>query len=156
MPVVEDTIDIRAPIDRVFEALTDPRRGPEWNPNIVDVQMLSGMPIGEGTSWRQVTVMLGRPTNLLCRITRYRAPHEGLLEVSGAYGGRIWTLCEENGGVTRVTQRLEYEIPGGALGRMAAGLAGTAIRREMVKGMQRQRETLEREAGGHGGPGTAR
>jgi uncharacterized protein YndB with AHSA1/START domain len=155
MTVIEERIDIRAPIGVVFAALTDPRRAPEWNPNIIEVKLLSGLPIGEGTRWRQVTVVLGKHTNLVCRIVRFRPPYEGTLEISGEFRSTIQTICREVDGATQVTQRMEFTVPGGMFGRMAANVARMALRREVVHGMERQRAALEREAGGSDGPGTA-
>ena len=77
------------------------------------------------------------------------------MEVSGQYRGKIQTICQEVDGATRVTQRLEFTVPGGVFGRMASGVAGSAIRRELAQGMERQRIALEREAGEASGSGIA-
>lgn len=144
-------MDIRAPIDVVFAALTDPRRGPEWNPNILDVSGLSRGPLGPGSSWQQTMVMLGRPTSLTCRIVQWNPPHEGLLEVSGPHNARIRTICRPLDGGTRVTQILDFVPPGGALGRLAANLMGSRLQQEVAQTLERQRAVLEKEAGTSGG-----
>jgi hypothetical protein len=145
VPRLEETIDIRAPIDGVFTALTDPRRGPEWDDNIVEVLYFSGYPVQEGATWRQVITLLGRHTTLYCRVLGYAPPNEGSIEVTGQLQATIWTKCQDLDGVTRVTQGIDFAMPGGLLGRMVSGVAVGAVHRGIIKSMQRQRDILERE-----------
>ncbi|HEX6508205.1 MAG TPA: SRPBCC family protein, partial [Chloroflexota bacterium] len=145
MPTIQENIDIRAPIDKVFAALIDPRRGPEWNPNLVRVEDVEAGPARAGTEWRQTTMVAGRPINLNCRVTKLDAPKFGVLEVTGDHQGSVTTMCEERDGMTRVTQTLQYNLPRGMFGQMAGGFIANALRREMVRTMDRQRTILERE-----------
>ena len=150
MASVEETIDIAAPVDRVFSALTDPRRTTEWNMNVLEVKDISDSVPREGTTWTQVTLVSGRPAHLTCRVTVYRPPHEGTLEISGDYKGRTWSVCKPNGAGTRVTQGVEFTLPGGLLGRMATGFATRLMRNELKETMARQRAILEEEAAKNG------
>lgn len=150
MTSVEQTIEIRAPIERVFDALTDPRRGPEWNPNIVEVTDFSGYPVHEGTTWRQVVMMLGRPMRLTCRVAEFQPPYAGVVEISGDQRGRIWTRCAERGAATHVVQGMEFVPPGGALGRLGAGMMRGRIQQELHGTMVRQRDALMAEGGDDG------
>lgn len=153
MTRIEVTLDIKAPIDRTFATITDPKRGPEWNPNIREVVDLSDDPVREGSTWRQVTVMMGRPVTLKCRVVDYEPPLVGTLEIDGSYHGRIRTVCRDLGNAVRVTQVLDFEPPGGALGRMAAGFARPQLQREMTQTLERQRAVLEHQEGELRGPG---
>lgn len=153
MTVVEQSIDIRAPIERVFAVVTDPRRGPEWNPSIVEVSDFSGYPIYPGTTWQQVVMVLGKPMRLMCRVQEYVAPYSGVIEVSGDQRGRIWTRCDASGGVTRVTQGMDFIPPGGMLGRLGMGMMRGRIQQELYGTMVRQRDALDAE-GGDDGSGT--
>lgn len=155
MTVVEESIDIRGPIDTVFATVTDPRRAPEWNPSVVEVTDFSGYPIQPGTTWQQVIMILGKPARVRCRVSEYVPPHSGVIEVSGAQRGRIWTRCQAAGGVTRVTQGMDFVPPGGVMGRLGVTVMKGRIRQELYKTMTRQRDALE--AGrGNDGSGTDR
>ena len=147
MAEVTESIDIRAPTDRVFAALTDPWRGSEWNPAITGIQDITPGPVRIGTQWTQSTHIAGRPIQLVCRITELQAPFLGVLDVSGDQQGKITTRCAEVPGGTRVTQTLEFVPPGGIFGQMAGGFIGNGLRREMVRTMERQRSVLEQEFG---------
>ena len=145
MGEVTESIHIRGRIDRVFEALTDPMRGSEWNPAITGIHGITPGPVRVGTQWTQSTLIAGRPIELVCRISQLDAPYLGVLEVSGDQRGKITTRCTEGDGGTHVTQTLEFTPPGGLFGQMAGGLIGNALRREMVRTMERQRSVLEQE-----------
>ncbi len=149
---VRASIDIHAPIEAVFAALTDPKRVPEWTDNVIEVHDISDYPVQEGTTWEQLTVVADRRLNLVCHVTAFEPPHGGVLEISGDHRGRISTRCEQVGDATRVTQDIEFEAPGGILGRVAGALIGPALKGELARAMERQREILEREAGEAEGP----
>jgi uncharacterized protein YndB with AHSA1/START domain len=146
MGQIQETLDIRAPIDRVFAALTDPSRASDWNPAVKNAQGAPTGPAHVGTQWNQSAIVAGRPVNLVCRITGLEAPTYGVLEVSGDQRGTITTRCSEIDGGTRVTQTLDYTPPGGIFGQMAGGMIANAIRREMIRTMERQRTIIEEES----------
>lgn len=155
MAEIRESIDIKAPIDRVFSALTDPNRGPEWNLAITGIQGVSPGPVRVGTQWNQSTTIGGRPVQLVCRITQLDPPTFGVLEVSGDQRGKITTHCSEIAGGTRVTQTLEFVPPGGIFGGLASGFISNALRREMARTMDRQRTILEEENAGQRGSRTS-
>lgn len=144
--VVEESADIRAPIERVFQVLTDPTRTPEWNPNILEVREVH-LPLEVGSTWQQTAIAAGRTLNLMCRVVRFEPPYFGEIEVSGDQRGRLWTRCEPGDGVTHVTQGIEFEVPGGMLGRVMGGMARGMMERELEQTMQRQRAYLEVDSG---------
>jgi uncharacterized membrane protein len=152
---VRETIDIRAPREAVFDAITDPRRTMEWNPNIVDLRALHGIPIGAGSRWIQMTSIAGRVLALRCRIVRWEPPGIGVLEVSGPQQAVITTECVPSGDGTRVVQTIDFKPPGGLIGAMAGGLIGQQLARELRGSMQRQKAALEGTTGGPSGSRSA-
>lgn len=152
MPTVQRSIEIEAPIVDVFAAATDPNRGPEWNPNIQQVEAVSG-PVGEGSRWEQTAMAMGRPMQLTCTVARFQPPTYGELTITGDQQGRTVTHCEEQNGKTRLTQSLEFALPGGMLGRMVGGMVETMLGRELEQSLRRIKMTLELENGNGSGPG---
>lgn len=146
MGEITETIDIRAPIDQVFAALTDPHRGQEWNPAITGIDGITPGPARVGTQWNQSTVISGKTVKLVCKITQLQPPNHGVLEISGDQRGTITTNCSLINDCTRVTQTLNFVAPGGIFGQMAGGFISNAIRREMMRTMERQRAIIEAEA----------
>ncbi len=146
MGEITETVDIMAPIDQVFAALTDPRRGQEWNPAISGIDGITPGPTRIDTQWHQSTHIAGRPVKLVCRITDLQPPNYGVLEISGDQRGVITTNCSVINGGTRVSQTLNFVPPGGIFGQMTGGFISNAIRREMMRTMERQRTIIEAEA----------
>jgi uncharacterized protein YndB with AHSA1/START domain len=155
MGQIRETIDIKAPIDRVFTALTDPSRASDWNPAVTNVQGVGAGPVQSGTQWSLSAMVAGRTVNLVCRITRLEPPAWGVLEVTGDHRGKITTQCSEIAGGTRVIQTLDFTPPGGILGQMAGGMISNAIRREMMRTMERQRGIIEQESHAESGSRTS-
>ncbi len=145
MGQLQESVFIRAPIGRVFPALTDPRRATQWNPAVVGVENVSAGPPSVGSQWTQDTVVGGRTLQLTCRITRLESPTFGVLEITGDQQGKITTQCAELDGGTQVTQTLEFVPPGGLFGQMAGSFITNALRREMIRTMERQRSVIEAE-----------
>jgi uncharacterized protein YndB with AHSA1/START domain len=147
MGEITESVDIMAPIDRVFAALTDPHRGQDWNPAVTGIEGITPGPPRVGTEWIQSTLIGGRELKLVCTITQLEAPTYGVLEVSGGQRGSITTHCSPIDGGTRVKQVLAFVPPGGIFGQMAGGFVSNAIRREMMRTMERQRDIIEAESG---------
>ena len=57
------------------------------------------------------------------------------------------TRCDPVPGGTRVIQKVDFTMPGGKLAALAGGLAKSALQSEIGRGLQRQREIVEREYG---------
>ena len=145
MVLVEDSVEINAPIDDVFREATDPRRTPEWNTNIVSVAEIPALPLAEGATWKQVAMVAGKRLNLVCRVARWQPPYEGALQVSGDQQAQLVTRCERTTGATRVIQRMEFVPPGGLAGSLGAKLMLPILRTELQKSLMRMRDTLEHE-----------
>lgn len=145
MATISETVIINAPIERVFDVVTDPRRTGDWNPNIVDISRPSPLPAQVGTSWVQTVLMMGRQQRMNCRVTELDRPVSGRLDISGDQHATITTVCEPVPGGTRVTQTIEFRPPGGLFGSIAAGVAAPLLLKEMRQSMERQRIAIERE-----------
>lgn len=154
MPAVQRSVVIDAPIDAVFSAATDPNRGPEWNPNILQVEPVP-LPVHPGTEWQQTAMAMGRQLRMVCRVTEFDPPRLGRLSITGDQQGGALTRCDDLGGKTQLTQTLEFEMPGGILGRMVGGMVDSMLGRELEQSLNRIKITLEIEQGGRNEPGSA-
>ncbi len=155
MTTVIETIEIRAPREAVFAAITDPRRTMEWNSNILEVGSLSEYPPRSGTTWSQTAVMAGRRAKLTCRVSAWSPPDIGVLSISGDQTAKVTTRCTLAGNLTRVEQTIDFKPPGGLIGAVAGSLIAQQVRRELKKTLERQRDVLETESRGTSGPVTA-
>ncbi|MGH2449563.1 MAG: SRPBCC family protein [Chloroflexota bacterium] len=148
MPAVEHSIDIAAPIDRVFEAVTDPRRAREWNPSVEGIDDFSGEPVTAGSTWTQVVKLAGKTVRLRARVLAFEPPHTGIIEITGPYTGRVWTRCEAIPGGTRLTQGIEAAAPRGLLGLIGGRVIAATMSRQLKTSLARQRDVLEGASSG--------
>lgn len=152
MPRIEESVNVKAPIEVVFAAVTDPQRSIEWSPNIVAVSDISPYPVQIGTSWRQTARTVGQTADFTCTITALEPPSGGVLQVSGDYDARVTTRCRVLDGETQVSQVIEFDAESGLKGSMIATVMQAVVRRELTQSLTRMRDTLEAETRGDHGP----
>jgi Polyketide cyclase / dehydrase and lipid transport len=73
MVVLENSVDIAVPPQKAFDYLSDLRNEAEWNPQMRSVQLLTGDPIGIGSTYR--ARWAGGPDTLV-EYTRFEWPGE--------------------------------------------------------------------------------
>ena len=88
-------IRIAAPIERVFDTVADSRNEPSFNPAMTYVELLTPLPIGQGTRFR---AYLGKARReMLVELTDFDRPH--------LLGSRTTSsMMETSGGLTLVTE----------------------------------------------------
>ena len=104
-------VEIAAPIQTVWELISDIGRQPEWMREMKSVRILTPGPTGEGTRGEATVRILGISVTDPVVITVWRPPHEFAIEHAGLFsgGGRI-TLCDGESGTTVVHWR-EVLVP---------------------------------------------
>ncbi len=154
MPVIERTIEINAPIDRVFEFITDisnhPRVSPpETNERIIDA---GEVPMRLGTVVKLRARYGGFNWELSSQITAFDQPDPGCPQsayfrdeqVSGPF--KRWQhdhLFESTlPGVTRLTDRFTYSAPLGLLGKVAEWLWLNRRLHRLMEHLQTQQKRL--------------
>jgi hypothetical protein len=100
-------------------------------------------------------VALGRPVALTCTVARFEPPRQGELAITGDQKGRVVTRCDEVESGTRLTQIVDFTMPGGMLGRLVGGMAESMLGRELDQSLHRIKVTLELERGGVDGSGSS-
>jgi coenzyme Q-binding protein COQ10 len=113
MPKSEGSVTINVPVEKVFDAIT--------NPEIIS-QMSSGSvtgtkgkygELGSYADWEYLKLH-SRTT-----VTEVNRPYKLVQEMSGAMPGKwIWNL-KQDGQAVKVDFCIEYRVPGGILGKIA-------------------------------------
>ena len=68
---VEENIEIKRPVDKVFAYLMDAHNWPYWNSSVLEAEQTSVGQIGIGTTFRGVDRMIGRRIAWVSKITEY-------------------------------------------------------------------------------------
>lgn len=142
---IQRSTRIEASPDDVYGLVMDPGRLDEW---VSIHDSLPEAPDGElrsGSTLTQRLRIAGRCFTVRWKVTEVDRPRRVVWEGRGpvrTHARVVYELADRNG-ATRFSYLNEYELPGGAVGRLAGrGVARTA-EREMERSLDRLKELLE-------------
>lgn len=73
MTTIDERIEIKAPVEKVFAITTDASRWSSWHTAIPEAEQTSGGPVGVGTTFKGVIRLMGRSTPWTATATEYEA-----------------------------------------------------------------------------------
>ncbi|HTK45517.1 MAG TPA: SRPBCC family protein [Patescibacteria group bacterium] len=113
MTVIHQTTKFDAPIERVFELITDYKRYPEWNVNYVEVLAVEGLPQAPGTRIHAVMKFLDRKLDGWAEVKDVEAPTFIRLSGTSKEGGHLTVSYRLRpiDAATEVEMELDYELP---------------------------------------------
>lgn len=133
MAVISDCVDIDAPPSKVWAILADVKRLPAYSTSTVEVRGAPDCLDHKGQTFTQVVKAIGRRWSSQWTVLDYREGELLSSEGSVAPGVRLrltQRLSKRAGGGSTLRLDIRYQVPGGALGRLAskAGLEARAPR----------------------------
>ncbi len=148
MPQVEQSIDIRAPLPRVFDFVANqPERMADWWPPIDFQQRVTPAPTVVGSISRYVYNMMG---------VRIKGEHEVLALTPDAHllvktisgiDSAFEFIFSPSGSGTRLTIRVDYRLPGALIAQLINRLAIEERNlQDLREGLQNLKTLLEAEA----------
>ncbi len=142
---VQKTMNLAAPVERVFEFWTTFENFPRFIANVREVRDL-----GEGRSRWTVAGPAGVPVEWDAVITRLE-PNRVLAwkSVPGSaveHAGTIYFQPNPDG-TTRIDIKMSYNPPAGAVGHVVASLFGADPKSEMDEELMRMKTLVEKETG---------
>ncbi len=140
MSRVTASVVIDAPPKEVWEIVSDPRNLPHWNRRITKVHGVPRDGIEEGTEYTTVVSFMGVGAHVDAEVLELEPPEHSRIKLSGPVLQAIVTtsLAELDGGKTELEHVIDYDLRGGALGRLAAkaldvsGGPGIVLRRGIL------------------------
>ena len=143
---VRESIEIDAPVERVWELVMDPHRLGEWVSTHESVDNVPDGGLKQGSTFDQRMKLAGKGFDVSWTVTACDPPHRAAWEGAGPGGSTAHVVYElsKAGGGTRFDYANGFELPGGALGRVAGRVAGgRAARSQARKTLARLKELLE-------------
>ena len=145
---VEKTIRIDAPPEQVFDLFANYENFPRFMSNVIEVRDLGNRrshwvvkgPAGSQFAWNAILTEHSRPRRLA-----WESEAGAEVEQSGS----IQFEPIHNG--TRVTVRMSYQPPAGAVGQAVASMLGRDPKRQMDEDLARMKSLVERGAITQGG-----
>jgi uncharacterized membrane protein len=121
LSVVQTSVDVEAPPERVWEVVADPTNLPRWDHRIEAVEGVPEDGLREGTEYMVMVRLMGLHARVKVRVVELR-PHEyAEVRLDGLLDGTVQTWLEPlAGGETRLRHRIQYRFKGGPFGRLAA------------------------------------
>jgi uncharacterized protein YndB with AHSA1/START domain len=141
MPTIHNSINISAPVEKIFAYLSDPVNTPEWFVGMTEVTDVSGSGVGQHSRWTYS--MIGIPFHGDSKLTEH-VPNERL--VSKQEGGLTsiitWTFAPHEGG-TKLDMHIDYTIPVPVLGKLAEKVVFKRNQREAQMSIENIKGTME-------------
>lgn len=131
MAHAEGTITVARPIKTVFDFILDGVNGPKWRPDVTDVALRPGKPLGVGAVFKQGTKGPGGRIDADYEIVECR-PNEWIkFQVVAGPARPVGTYkFEPDGNGTKVTFVLDFQPKG--LARLMDGMITSAMRGEVA------------------------
>ncbi len=149
MSIVHVTIDINAPMERVWETIMNPSRWGEWVTIHRSVSNVSDHPLKEGSTLEQVLHVRGVSFHVNWTLAELKAPRRAEWAGRGPAHSRAtirYALSGDKNGPTKFDYTNEFNPPGGKLGVLASRfIVGAASEREANNSLNRLKALLERD-----------
>jgi carbon monoxide dehydrogenase subunit G len=145
---IERSIQIAAPPGDVYRMVMDPDRLDEW---VSIHDSLPRAPEGEleaGSRLTQRLRLARRRFTVRWHVTEDDPPRRVVWDGQGplrTHARVVYDLAERDGG-TRFSYTNEYEVPGGAAGRLASRSMGRTAEREMKRSLDRLKRLIEQSS----------
>ncbi|MFF3765007.1 SRPBCC family protein [Streptomyces sp. NPDC001922] len=140
---------IAAPVDRVWDALTDLESAPRILSGVERVEVLTPGPFAEGTRWRETRRMLGREATEEMYVTACEKPESFVVEADsrGAHYTSAFELSREGADATTVRMTFTARPPGGFAGvltKLFGGLGAKSVSQSIEKDLAEVAASVER------------
>ena len=149
MSTVRVTIEIQAPIEKVWETIMDPSRFKDWVTIHRAIKHLSEEPSKQGATMEQVLHMRGVSFTVHWKLVDVSAPNMAEWVGKGPAHSRArikYSLSSNGERATTFDYTNEFTPPGGWLGSAASRVVvGAASEREAHTSLSRLKALLERE-----------
>jgi len=145
MTTIEKSIYIDAPVERVFEFMTNPENLPAIWPSMVEVSGVERQPSG-AHSFDWVYKMAGLRFHGHADASEVEKNKTVVVRNEKGIPSTFRYRYEAKNGGTQVTMRTEYDIPGKALSKLAEPILTKLNEREADTYLQNAKETLEHSA----------
>jgi uncharacterized membrane protein len=116
MPRVRSGITINAPVEKVFEYISNPENIMEWWSNVTSVRDIAGK--GEQQTWTFNYKVMGLGFTAKAKVIRSRLNYERRVESEGGMDANwYWEFRPADGG-TQLRWVIDYELPLPVLGKI--------------------------------------
>jgi uncharacterized membrane protein len=141
MPKLNNSVNISAPVERVFAYVSDPTNLPEWMGSLSEVTDVTGSGVGQHYNWKynMVGIPLRGDSTIIELVPNERLATESKSGVENTF---TFTFTPNESG-TKLDLEVDYNIPVPVLGKLAEQLVLKRNRREAEMWVENLKERLE-------------
>lgn len=143
---VERTIDIDASPERVYDLVMNPRRLEDWVTIHAGLKDAPGGELRKGSELVQSLKLAGRRFDVHWEVVQAEKPRRVVWEGKGPVHSRakvVYDIDPDGDGKTCFSYMNEYSMPGGPLGRIAAGVLRHTAERESERTLEELKRIME-------------
>lgn len=143
---VERTIDIAAPVEKVYDTVMDPEMLDDWVTIHAGLEDAPNGDLERGSELTQLLKLAGRKVHVRWKVVEAERPTRVVWEGRGPVRTQSRAVYDfkPNGDGTSFSYRNEWSMPGGPIGRVVGrGFEGTSGR-EAERSLDRLKALLER------------
>ena len=151
MSVVTVSVEVDAPSERVWRAISDPRNLPHWDRHIARVDGVPATGMRDGTRYVTEMKFMGVRAKIRVQVVEWDPPRRAKFRLRGVLEGTVTSTVEPLGpDRSRLEHVVDYRFKGGPIGALAArslrlvGGAQFALRH----GTLAQKDEIERDPKG--------
>lgn len=148
MSTVEESVQINAPIEKVWETVMDPQRFTDWVTIHRAIKSMSPKPFSPGAKMDQVLCLRGVSFKVHWTLVELNAPESARWEGRGPARSQAvisYQLSADSDEKTTFSYTNEFTMPGGALGSVASRVFVAGLsQREAHNSLTRLKGLLER------------
>ncbi len=149
MTEIRRTIEINASPEEVFTVLTDLDRLPDWSTITVATHDVPAARLSKDDRFRQSLRVVGRQIDAQWTVTALDRPRHVAYEATGPRGAHLrmsQTVTGDRGRST-VSFEIDYELPGGVVGDLAASILERRNEREVEHSLHNLKDLAEHVKG---------
>lgn len=135
MPRIQKAATVNAPAERVFQAIDDPEMMERYVPSVTKVSDVQRTDARLGDTFRVTYEMLGIHFDQLFTYSEYDRPRKLAARFTGAMAGTMRCHLEPLDSGTHVTLEIDYQMPGGVLGKAANRLVAERMNEQTAERM---------------------
>jgi len=148
--VVQASVTVDAPVDDVWNVVSDPNNLPMWDHHVVRVNGVPPGGIRQGTRYDVVLRFMGARATVPATVVELQPRRYSKVRLGGLIDAIVESWVEPvDHGRTRLRHRVDYRFRGGPLGALAARavniLGAPILLRRGVREQQRQAEAVARK-----------
>jgi uncharacterized membrane protein len=143
MARIEESIEIKCPVEKVFAYTTDAKNWPKWQSIILEAEQTSQGPMNVGTTFKGVSRMMGRSMKWTAIVKEYESNKKWSKNItcgSMAIEEHVIYKPFEGGGATFT---IMYDMKAGGFLKLLSPLMAGSMRKETKKSLGNLKSILE-------------